>query len=178
MAQLACHWWQILVTYQILIIAVDQWRNALSENKPTAQRIASSRTNVSRDALIHELVLTSLDDDLAQDIVSINLTGKSAIADYMVIATGRSQRHVKAIAEHLIKKLKHEECKNIRMEGQSNCDWVLVDAGDVVAHIFRAEMREFYGLEKMWASEAQNNEAQNNKAHTRNPESNFNNLTA
>ena len=103
------------------------------------------------DAMLHELILTSLDDDLAQDIVSINLAGKSPIADYMVIATGRSQRHVKALAEHLLKKLKDAGFKNIRTEGQANCDWMLVDAGDVIAHIFRAEMREFYGLEKMWA---------------------------
>jgi len=101
------------------------------------------------------MVLTSLDDDLAQDIVTIDLQGKSALADHMVVATGRSQRHVGALADHLLRKLKEAGQKNIRTEGQATGDWVLVDAGDVVVHIFRAEVREFYGLEKMWATEAE-----------------------
>ncbi len=97
------------------------------------------------------MVLTSLDDDLAQDIVSINLSGKSALADHMVLATGRSKRHVTALADHLLRKLKEAGFKDVRTEGQATGDWVLVDTGDVIAHIFRAEVREFYGLEKMWA---------------------------
>jgi ribosome-associated protein len=101
------------------------------------------------------MVLTSLDDDLAQDIVTINLEGKSALADHMVIATGRSQRHVGALADHLLRKLKESGRKNIRTEGQNTGDWVLVDAGDVVVHIFREEVRAFYGIEKMWATEAE-----------------------
>jgi ribosome-associated protein len=101
------------------------------------------------------MVLTSLDDDLAQDIVTINLEGKSALADHMVIATGRSQRHIGALADHLLRKLKESGRKNIRTEGQNTGDWVLVDAGDVVVHIFREEVRAFYGIEKMWATEAE-----------------------
>ena len=73
----------------------------------------------------------------------------------MVVATGRSQRHVSALADHLLRKLKEAGRKDLRTEGQSTGDWVLVDAGDVVVHIFRAEVREFYGLEKMWATEAE-----------------------
>lgn len=107
------------------------------------------------DGSLHHMVLTSLDDDLAQNIVSINLDGKSALADHMVVATGRSQRHVSALADHLLRKLKESGQKNIRTEGQSTGDWVLVDAGDVVVHIFREEVREFYGLEKMWATDAE-----------------------
>ena len=109
----------------------------------------------SEDGALHGMVLTSLDDDLAQNIVTINLQGKSALADHMVIATGRSQRHVGALADHLLRKLKETGHKNIRTEGQSTGDWVLVDAGDVVVHIFREEVREFYGLEKMWATDAE-----------------------
>ena len=106
------------------------------------------------DGALHKLVLKSLDDDLAQEIVTINLAGKSALADHMVIATGRSQRHVGAVADHLLRKLKIDGHKSVRAEGLSTCDWVLVDAGDVVVHIFREEVREFYGIEKMWAAEA------------------------
>ena len=109
----------------------------------------------SDDGALHNMVLTSLDDDLAQDIVTIDLQGKSALADHMVVATGRSQRHVGALADHLLRKLKEAGQKNIRTEGQATGDWVLVDAGDVVVHIFRAEVREYYGLEKMWATEAE-----------------------
>ena len=109
----------------------------------------------SEDGALHNMVLTSLDDDLAQDIITIDLQGKSALADHMVVATGRSQRHVGALADHLLRKLKEAGQKNIRTEGQATGDWVLVDAGDVVVHIFRAEVREFYGLEKMWATEAE-----------------------
>jgi ribosome-associated protein len=127
----------------------QKWGNALSDKKPLAQ----SQRPDQWDGSLHNLVLDSLDDDLAQDITSIDLSGKSAIADHMVIATGRSQRHVGALADHLLRKLKAVGCKNVRTEGQNTCDWVLVDAGDVVVHIFRAEVRAFYGLEKMWASE-------------------------
>ena len=105
------------------------------------------------DGELHKMVLTSLDDDLAQEIVTIPLAGKSAIADHMVIATGRSKRHVGALADHLQRKLKKFGTKGVRTEGQSSCDWVLVDAGDVVVHLFRDEVRSFYDLEKMWSAE-------------------------
>jgi ribosome-associated protein len=107
------------------------------------------------EGALHQMVLTSLDDDLAQNIVTINLSGKSALADHMVVATGRSKRHVSALADHLLRKLKENGEKNIRTEGQKTGDWVLVDAGDVVVHIFREEVREFYRIEKMWATDAE-----------------------
>ena len=100
-------------------------------------------------SLIHN-ILQSLDDDQAQEILTIDLRGKTAFADYMVVASGRSQRHVGAVADHLLRNLKSRGLKNIQVEGLPNCDWVLVDAGDVVVHIFRPEVRDFYNLEKMW----------------------------
>ena len=99
------------------------------------------------------LVQASLDDDKAEDAVVIELTGKSSIADYMVIASGRSQRHVGAMAEHLREKLKREVGGGVSVEGASRCDWVLIDGGDVIVHLFRPEVRAFYNLEKMWAPE-------------------------
>jgi ribosome-associated protein len=94
--------------------------------------------------------LASLDDSKAEDIVSIDIQGKSSIADHMVIASGRSHRHVAAVAENLLKALKEAGLGNARVEGLSGADWVLIDAGDVIVHIFRPEVREFYNLEKMW----------------------------
>ena len=99
---------------------------------------------------IEELVKTSLDDDKAENIIAIDLTGKSAIADTMVIASGRSQRHVSAIADHLLRRLKSGGQKGVTVEGLEAGDWVLVDAGDVIVHIFRPEVRNFYNIEKMW----------------------------
>ena len=91
--------------------------------------------------------------DKAEDIVVIDLEGKSSIADFMVIATGRSQRHVAATAGHLIERLKASGLKPVPNEGLRQGDWVLVDAGDVIVHIFRPEVRDFYNLEKMWGRE-------------------------
>ena len=97
-----------------------------------------------------ELVTASLGDDKAEDLVTIDLAGKSSIADYMVIASGRSQRQVGAMAEHLREKLKAAGLTSVPMEGAQRCDWVLIDAGDVIVHLFRPEVRSFYNLEKMW----------------------------
>jgi ribosome-associated protein len=99
----------------------------------------------------HALILQSLDDDQAQEIVSIPLMGKSSIADHMVIASGRSTRQVAAMAQKLSERLKHGGFGLSRIEGLPAADWVLVDAGDVVVHIFRPEVRSFYNLERMWA---------------------------
>ena len=99
---------------------------------------------------LHELVMHSLDEDQAQDVVSIPLEGKSSIADHMVIASGRSTRQVAAIATHLAERLKKEGHGNPRIEGLPAADWVLIDAGDVVVHLFRPEVRSFYNLERMW----------------------------
>ena len=95
-------------------------------------------------------ILKSLDDDKAEDVVQINLRGKSEIGDYMVVASGRSTRQVSAIAEKLTDRLKSEFGVISKVEGKDVGDWVLVDAGDVIVHIFRPEVREFYQLEKMW----------------------------
>ena len=99
------------------------------------------------------MVLTSLDDAKAEDLISIDITGKSSLGDYMVVASGRSDRHVGAMAERLVTDLKEAGCEDIRVEGLRNCDWVLVDAGDVIVHIFRPEVRSFYNIEKMWLAD-------------------------
>ncbi len=96
------------------------------------------------------LILTALDDDKAEDIVQIDLRGKSSVADHMVVCSGRSTRQVTALAEKLSDKLKPVMGRAPKAEGKSQGDWVLVDAGDVIVHIFRPEVREFYQIEKMW----------------------------
>lgn len=97
------------------------------------------------------IVLERLDDMKAEDIVNIDLTGKTAIADTMVVASGRSNRHVGSIADNVTEALHKAGLKDVRTEGQPHCDWVLIDAGDVIVHVFRPEVREFYNLEKMWS---------------------------
>lgn len=93
---------------------------------------------------------SSLEDDKADDIVVIDLADKSSIADFMVIASGRSARQVGAMADHLREKLKDQGVHGVSAEGQERCDWVLIDGGDVIVHLFRPEVRSFYNLEKMW----------------------------
>ena len=99
------------------------------------------------------LILRSLDQDSAEEIVTIDLRGKSSVADHMVIASGRSSRHVAAVSEKLIERLKAEAGVISRVEGKEAADWVLIDAGDVIVHVFRPEVRSFYQLEKMWMPE-------------------------
>jgi len=99
---------------------------------------------------VHELILDQLDEDQAQDLVTIPLEGKSSIADHMVIASGRSTRQVAAMATKLAERLKKEGHGTPRIEGLPAADWVLIDAGDVVVHLFRPEVRSFYNLERMW----------------------------
>lgn len=96
-------------------------------------------------------VMASLDDDKAQDVTAIPLVGKTSIADVMVIATGRSSRQVASMAEHLAERLKIDHKRSVKLEGLPQADWVLVDAGDVIIHLFRPEVRTFYNLEKMWS---------------------------
>jgi ribosome-associated protein len=98
-----------------------------------------------------ELVLRSLDDDQAQEIVTIPLEGKSSVADHMVIASGRSTRQVAAMAQKLAERIKQGGFGHVRIEGLPAADWVLIDAGDIVVHLFRPEVRSFYNLERMWA---------------------------
>jgi ribosome-associated protein len=113
-----------------------------TEAIPTATAVPDS---------LHDLVLRSLEDDQAQDVVSIPLEGKSSVADFMVIASGRSTRQVAAMAQKLSERVKHGGFGHVRIEGLPAADWVLVDAGDVVVHLFRPEVRTFYNLERMWA---------------------------
>jgi ribosome-associated protein len=98
------------------------------------------------------LILASVDDMKAEETISIDLAGKSSFADCMVVTSGRSNRQVGAIADRVIRDLQKAGVKNVRVEGMPNCDWVLIDAGDVIVHVFRPEVRAFYQLEKMWAS--------------------------
>lgn len=104
------------------------------------------------DSLL-ETVLHVLDDRKAEDIVTISLTGKSSIADYMVIANGRSVRQVAALADHVMKTLREKGFGRAKIEGLPQADWVLIDAGDVIVHLFRPEVRDFYNLEKMWSAD-------------------------
>jgi ribosome-associated protein len=99
------------------------------------------------------VVLDTLENAKAEDVVCIEIKDKTSIGDQMVVASGRSQRHVGAIADHLITKLKDEGFGRARVEGLPHCDWVLIDAGDVIVHVFRPEVREFYNLEKMWSAD-------------------------
>lgn len=100
-----------------------------------------------------KLALNSLDDDKAEDVVSIDLKGKTSIADYMIVAQGRSRRQVASMAAHLTGKVKQAGYKPVRVEGLPQADWVLIDAGDIIVHLFRPEVRAFYNLEKMWGME-------------------------
>jgi ribosome-associated protein len=100
---------------------------------------------------ILRLVLARLDDMKAEDTLTIDLIGKSSIADAMVVTSGRSSRHVGAVADHVLKDLAKAGVPNVRVEGMPHCDWVLIDAGDVIVHVFQPEVRAFYSLEKMWA---------------------------
>ncbi|MGZ8282695.1 MAG: ribosome silencing factor [Allosphingosinicella sp.] len=116
---------------------------------------------------LHSLVLRSLDDDKALDVVSIPLSGKSNIADYMVIASGRSTRQVASMAQKLTERIKRELGRNVRVEGLPVADWVLLDAEDVIVHLFRPEVRSFYNLERMWAFEERSAEERAPVAATR-----------
>ncbi len=102
------------------------------------------------DETLH-IVLSRLDDMKAEDTTTIDLRGESAIADYMVVTSGRSNRHVGAVADRVLEDLREAGLTGVRVEGMPHCDWVLIDAGDVIIHVFRPEVRAFYNLEKMWS---------------------------
>jgi ribosome-associated protein len=104
------------------------------------------------DALLAH-VLHWLDEAKAENVVTIDIKEKSSLGDYMVIASGRSDRHVGAVAEQVQRKLKEEGYGKARIEGRTHCDWVVIDIGDIIVHVFRPEVREFYNLEKMWSGE-------------------------
>ena len=120
--------------------------------QPSPALAASDAAPVAGDAVaLHRLVMASLDDDQAVETVSIPLAGKSTIADHMVVASGRSSRQVASMAAKLAEKIKAETGRSPRIEGLPTADWVLIDAGDVIVHLFRPEVRSFYNLERMWA---------------------------
>jgi ribosome-associated protein len=124
---------------------------------PAADAVAATSVGalpplpIAEPGSLLELVLKSLDDDQAQEVVVIPLEGKSAIADYMIVASGRSNRQVASIAEKLAERVKHGGFGSSRIEGLPAADWVLVDSGDIICHVFRPEVRTFYNLERMWA---------------------------
>jgi ribosome-associated protein len=123
--------------------------NGRAKRKPVAEPVAP----LPRSANLLDLVLVALDDAKAEDVVSIDVAGKTSLGDHMVIASGRSQRHVGAIADQVEKKLRQEGHQRVRVEGVPQCDWVLVDAGDIIVHLFEPDTRKFYNLEKMWQAD-------------------------
>ncbi|MBV8187208.1 MAG: ribosome silencing factor [Alphaproteobacteria bacterium] len=130
-------------------------RRTSAKGRTITQPIAKLPDRSKDTAALLALVRRSLDDDKAEEVVVIDLAGKSAFADHMVIASGRSNRQVVAIADHLAERLKRAGFGPAPVEGKQGGDWVLIDAGDVVVHVFRPETRAFYGLEKMWALETE-----------------------
>jgi ribosome-associated protein len=116
-----------------------------------AQSLARTSPEADPVSALHKLVLSSLEDDQAVETVSIPLEGKSSIADHMVIASGRSTRQVASMAQKLVERIKGETGRSARVEGLPAADWVLIDAGDVIVHLFRPEVRSYYNLERMWA---------------------------
>lgn len=122
---------------------------AAKPRKPRGKKVETPRPKTALDAIVAQL-----EDSKAEEIVTIPLDEKTAIADAMIIASGRSNRHVGAIADQLVEKLKAGGHRDVRVEGMPQCDWVLVDAGDVVVHIFRPEVRSFYNLEKLLSAMA------------------------
>ena len=123
---------------------------AASKDAAPGAATAPTSSDESVEAL-HALILHQLDEDQAQETISIPLAGKSSIADHMVIASGRSTRHVSAIADKLAQRIKQETGRSVRVEGLPTADWVLIDSGDVIVHLFRPEVRSFYNLERMWS---------------------------
>lgn len=123
---------------------------------PTPSKTASHADAAPKAAVqvpLLDLVLTALEDAKAEDTIAIDITGKSSLSDHMVVTSGRSNRHVGAVADQLVKALREEGYAKPRIEGLPAADWVLVDAGDVIVHIFRPEVREFYNIEKMWSAD-------------------------
>ncbi|MEE2920146.1 ribosome silencing factor [Hyphomonas sp.] len=120
---------------------------------PSAPRLQPAQpATLDEIRTVAESLAKSLEDDKAEDILFIDLDGKSSLADFMIIASGRSGRHVAALADHVVQDVKKLTGRPASVEGMPNADWVLIDTGDVIIHLFRPEVREFYNLEKIWAS--------------------------
>jgi ribosome-associated protein len=117
--------------------------------RKTSTKTAALKAQPDADKTLN-MILSRLEDMKAEETVTIDLRGKSAFSDYIIVTSGRANRHVGAIAENVAKGLKETGIKSIHVEGLPNCDWVLIDSGDVVVHVFRPEVREFYNLERMW----------------------------
>lgn len=124
-----------------LPVSHERSTNAASEAQASVEKLA-------------EAVVTSLEDDKAEELLVIDLEGKSSIADQMIIASGRSARHVASLADHVVRRLKQLGTGRARVEGLPNADWVLIDTGDIIVHIFRPEVRAFYNLERIWGEDA------------------------
>lgn len=123
-------------------------KSVLPKKRKTSTSTVSKAKSDANETL--NLILARLDDMKAEETVTIDLRGKSAYSDYMIVTTGRSNRHVGAVAENVAKGLKENGAKKVHVEGLPNCDWVLIDSGDVIVHVFRPEVREFYNLERLW----------------------------
>ena len=130
----------------------DAVRGEAAESAGTA---VSGKANILTSESLVGVILTSLNDIKAEEVVKIDLRGKSQIADWMVIASGGSSRQVAAISEHLVDRLKQDHGRRSRIEGKDAGDWVLIDLGDAIVHVFRPEVREFYQLEKLWLTPGQ-----------------------
>jgi ribosome-associated protein len=124
-------------------------KSVLPRTRKTSTQAAALKAQPDADKTLN-MILSRLDDMKAEETVTIDLRGKSAFSDYMIITSGRANRHVGAIAENVTKGLKESGVANIHVEGLPNCDWVLIDSGDVILHVFRPEVREFYNLERLW----------------------------
>ena len=124
-------------------------KSVLPKTRKTSTQAAALKAQPDADKTLN-MILSRLDDMKAEETVTIDLRGKSAFSDYMIVTSGRANRHVGAIAENVMKALKEAGQKNLHIEGLPNCDWVLIDSGDVIVHVFRPEVREFYNLERLW----------------------------
>src|SRR5690554_5201712 len=129
------------------------WGNRATGAEGAAALSAAETRSAPEGRALIEMVMDSLDQDKAEDVVLIELAGKSSMADAMVIASGRSTRQVGAIADNLARRLKEAGAGRVAVEGRNVADWILVDAGDIIVHLFRPEIRSFYNLEKMWGVE-------------------------
>ena len=130
-------------------VATASAKSAVTRASQASASAAAAKARPDAEQAL-KMILARLDDMKAEDTVTIDLRGKSSIADYMIVTTGRANRHVGAIAENVVKELGEAGLKSIHVEGLPNCDWVLIDTGDVIVHVFRPEVRTFYSLEKMW----------------------------
>jgi len=143
----------LLRTNRVSLMNSRQSNQIVGGQQKEKPKIASLIAQEPYSDLMLGLIETSLDDDKAQAVTVIELRGKSSIADHMVIASGTSSRQVVSMADHLLEKLKSSGVEGARVEGMNQGDWVLIDAGDIIVHLFRPEVRSFYNLEKMWGVE-------------------------